>query len=119
MSLSASVLHDDGLALLALAGELDAAVTAHVQDAVDGVLAVGLRLVVVDLTALDFCDSTGLGTLVRTSRRLSEAGGRCVVAGAHGPVLRLLRLMSMERILDLSDDVGQALEALRQDAPGG
>lgn len=118
MTLTASVLHDDGLVLLALAGELDAAVVGHVQDTVDGVLADGLRLVVVDLTALEFCDSTGLGTLVRTSRRLTASGGRCVVAGARGPVLRLLRLMSMERVLDLADDVGQALETLRQDAPG-
>lgn len=115
MTLTASVLHDDGLALLALAGELDAATTGLVQQAVDGVLADGLSLVVVDLTGLQFCDSTGLGTLVRTHRRLAEAGGRCVVAGAHGPVQRLLRLMSMHRVLTLADDVGQALETLRED----
>lgn len=117
MTLTASALHDDGLALLALAGELDAAVTARVQDVLDTVLADGITLVVVDLTALEFCDSTGLGTLVRTHRRVTAAGGRCVVAGARGPVLRLLRLMSMERVLELSDDVGEALDRVRQAAP--
>ncbi|MCW2613921.1 MAG: rsbV1 [Frankiales bacterium] len=118
MTLTASVLHDDGLVLLALAGELDAAVTDRVQETVDGVLADGLVQVVVDLTGLEFCDSTGLGSLMRTHRLLTEAGGRCVVAGARGPVLRLLRLMSMERVLVLADDVGEALETVRQDATG-
>lgn len=114
--LTVSVLHDEGLALLALGGELDAAVTAQVQAAVDEVLAGGLRLVVVDLTGLGFCDSTGLGTLIRASRRVTVAGGACVLAGARGPVARLLQLLAMDRVLRLSDDVGEALALVRQDA---
>ena len=116
VTLTASVLHDEGLVLLALTGELDAAPTGRVQAAVDGVLADGKTLVVVDLTALSFCDSTGLGALVRVNRRIREAGGSVVVAGAQGPVARLLRLMSMERVLVLADDVGDALERMRSEA---
>lgn len=116
MTLTASVLHDEGLVLLALAGELDAATTGRVQTAVDGVLADGQTLVVVDLTGLSFCDSTGLGALVRVNRRIREAGGSVVVAGAQGPVARLLRLMSMERVLVLADDVGDALDRMRSEA---
>ena len=118
VTLTVSVLHDDGLVLLAIAGELDAGVTRQVQRCVDEVLLDAPVLVVVDLSGLDFCDSTGLGALVRTSRRVTETGGTCVVAGARGPVARLLQLMSMERVLQLSPDVGQALETLRLDALG-
>lgn len=117
MTLTASVLHDDGLVLLALAGELDAAVTRLVEQTVDEVLQDAPVLVVVDLSGLSFCDSTGLGTLVRTNRRVCESGGSCVVAGARGPVDRLLRLLSMDRVLTLSQDVGEALETLRLEAP--
>ena len=123
MTLTASVLHDDGLVMLALAGELDVATTALVQSTLDTVLAAapgaGPLLLVVDLSGLVFCDSTGLGTLVRASRRVHDAGGRCVLAGATGPVDRLLRLMSMERLLVLADEVGPALEQLREDAERG
>lgn len=114
MTLTTSVLHDHGLALLALGGELDVAGTESVQDAVDGLLADGFTRVVVDLSGLTFCDSTGLGTLVRTHRALVAAGGSCLVAGAHGPVDRLLQLMQMGRVLELVPDVTTALQTLRQ-----
>ncbi|MCW2678648.1 MAG: anti-sigma factor antagonist (spoIIAA-2)/anti sigma b factor antagonist RsbV [Frankiales bacterium] len=114
MALTTSVLHDDGIAILALAGELDLAVTADLDAVVDDVLAGGLRLVLVDLDALSFCDSTGLGALLRASRRVREAGGTCVVAGARDAVARLLALTSMRLALDLAPDVQTALVALRE-----
>lgn len=114
MSLTTSVLHDDGIAILALAGELDLAVTAELDAAVSGVLDDGLRTLLVDLDGLVFCDSTGLGALLRASRRVREAGGTCVVAGARDAVQRLLTLTNMRIALQLAPAVQPALLALRQ-----
>lgn len=114
MSLTTSVLHDDGIAILSIAGELDLAGSLDVDAAVLGVLEDGLRLVLLDLDALVFCDSTGLGALVRASRQVKEVGGTCVVAGAGGAVERLFALTSMAQVLDLAPDVQSALLALRQ-----
>lgn len=122
MPLTTSVLHDDGVALLALEGELDLGVVAQVDVALDQVLRDGFTLLVVDLSQLEFCDSSGLGALLRATRRLQEAGGRCLVAGARGPVQRLLSLTSMERVLALAPDVGPALAELHraaEDSHGG
>lgn len=118
MTLTTSVLHDDGVALLALAGELDLGGVVHVDAAVDELLDDGFALLVVDLSALEFCDSSGLGALLRTTRRLQECGGTCLVAGARGAVARLMALTSMERVLALSADVAPALAELRQVAEG-
>lgn len=114
MTLTTSVLHDDGIAIVALAGELDLAVSAELDAVVTGVLEDGLRLVLVDLDALTFCDSTGLGALLRTSKRVRAAGGTCVVAGARDAVERLLTLTSMRLALDLAPEVQPALLALRE-----
>jgi len=114
VTLTVSVLHDDGLALLALGGELDVAVTGPVEDAVGDLLADGFTRLVVDLSALTFCDSTGPGALMRTHGLLVAAGGSCLIAGAHGPVDRLLRLMHMDRVLELVPDVATALHTLQQ-----
>jgi len=111
VTLSASVLHDDGVALLTLGGELDLEVLPLVRRSVEEVLQDGLRVVVVDLTGLTFCDSSGLGALLRASRTVRELGGRCLVAGARGPVLRLMSLTDLGRVLELCDDVGVALRA--------
>ena len=114
--LTTSVLHDDGVALVALAGELDLAGVRHGDLAVSQLLDAGLRLVLVDVAELRFCDSTGLGALVRASRRVREAGGTLVVAGARDAVHRLLEVTSMRRTLDLAPQVRPALLALRERA---
>ena len=114
MSLTTSVLHDDGIAIVAIAGELDLAVAGDLDAVLAGVLADGLLRVIVDLDELRFCDSTGLGALIRVSRRVQEAGGVCVVAGAQGAVERLLDLTSMRLALRLEPGVQGALLALRE-----
>lgn len=116
MPLTTSVLYDDGVALLALEGELDLAVSGLLDAAVAHLLEDGLRLVVVDLSELGFCDSSGLGALLRTSRRVRGAGGTCLVAGARGAVDRLLTITSMEQVLTLVAEVQPALLALRRAA---
>ena len=113
MSLTTSVLHDEGIAILSLGGELDLAAAGQLDQVLTGVLDDGLRRVLVDLDGLLFCDSTGLGALLRTSRRVREAGGTCVVAGARGAVDRLLVLTSMSRALRIEPEVQRALLTLR------
>lgn len=114
MPLTTSVLHDDGVALIALDGELDLATRPRLDAAVDGVLADGLTCVLLDLDALTFCDSTGMGALVRASRVVHAAGGSCVVAGARGPVHKLLVLTNLAAALPLEPEVQPALHRLRQ-----
>lgn len=114
MTLTTSVLHDDGIAILALAGELDIQVTTQVDAITGAVLDDGLRLVLIDLSDLAFCDSSGLRALLRASARIRDSGGTCVVAGARDAVQRLLVLTSMRLALHLEPEVQPALLALRQ-----
>lgn len=114
MPLTTSVLYDEGVVLLALEGELDLAVSGLLDAAVDQLLEDRQRLVVIDIGGLSFCDSSGLGALLRSSRRLRAAGGTCLVAGARGPVARLLELTSMEQVISVVPDVQPALAELRR-----
>ena len=117
MPLTTSVLYDDGVALLALEGELDLAVSGLLDAAVHRLLDDGLRLVVLDIGGLSFCDSSGLGALLRSSRTVQTCGGTCLVAGARGAVLRLLELTSVEQVISLVADVQPALVQLRSMVP--
>jgi len=59
----------------------------------------GRSQLVVDMEAVTFIDSTGLGVLVGTLKRLRASSGelRLVATGDH--VLRLLRITGLHRIL--------------------
>lgn len=118
MPLTTSVLYDDAVTLLALGGDLDLAVGPQLDTVVDQVLADGRRLLLVDLSGLRFCDSSGLGALLRAHRVVTEAGGSLVVAGAQGAVQRLVVLTSLAQVLRIEPEVQPALVRLRRSASG-
>jgi anti-sigma B factor antagonist len=56
---------------------------------------------VIDVSGLDFCDSTGLGTILGGLRRMREGGGELTITGARGVVLRLLQITGIDTIVPL------------------
>ncbi len=106
--------HDAGkVHVLALTGELDLESAPVLATHVDRVRRDGVRRVLVDLTDLDFCDSTGLRALIGAASELRIAGGRLSVAcPGGGPVARLLDLTGTRETLNVYDDVARATASL-------
>ena len=99
----------DGAAVLELEGELDLAVQDRFRAAVDEIVAERPELLVADVSAVEFMDSTMLRELLRAHKALEEAGGRFVVAGAQAAVTRLLELTGTDEVLALTDSRAAAL----------
>jgi anti-sigma B factor antagonist len=99
----------DRIGLVVLAGELDLHTSKRVRAAVQELRAAGADCFVIDLAAVTFVDSTGLGTLVRTQHK-SAAPLHLVVAG--DAVQRPLRMTALDKIFRVYADRHEALEAL-------
>jgi anti-anti-sigma factor len=68
---------------------------------------------VIDLTTLDFCDSTGLRALVGCRQEIVATGGRMVVAAQpDGAVGRMFALAGAHELLPVYDSFDAALAAL-------
>ena len=68
---------------------------------------------VVDLTELEFCDSTGLGALVGAVREVRVLGGKAVLAVTPGSTLdRLLDLSGLGEFLRVEASAEAALRRL-------
>ncbi|GIF72767.1 STAS domain-containing protein [Asanoa siamensis] len=80
----------DALVRLRVAGELDMSTAPGLLARIEALAAAGSPRLVVDLTALIFCDSAGLTTFVRGDRRCMEAGGWLRLTGARGQVARVI-----------------------------
>ena len=65
--------------------------------------------VVVDLTQVEFLDSTGLGALIGAHRRAEEGGTSVRLIVSEGPILRLLAITGLIRALAVYHSVGDAL----------
>lgn len=98
-----------GIAVVTAAGELDAH-SAPSLGAVLGPLSQrrGVELVV-DLSAVGFIDSTGLGVLVSTLKHVREAEGRLDVVVATPRVLKVFSLTGLDVVIPLHATIASAL----------
>jgi anti-sigma B factor antagonist len=67
--------------------------------------------VVLDLSQLDFLDSTGVGIVVMCSGKLRKTGGELRVAGAHGPVDATLKMTQVSQIIPLFPTCSAAIDS--------
>jgi anti-sigma B factor antagonist len=87
---------DGRRAVLAVRGEIDMATVDGLRDALEAALASGAGEVWVDLTEVDFLDSTGLSALVSGHRALD---GRLVVICPDGPPRRALDVSGVNELI--------------------
>lgn len=83
----------DSAALLQVSGELDLASSPLLERELERAFHnEGPGLVIIDMSGLEFMDSTGLSVLIRAHNRAQETGHRLGVAGGSQQVRRLLSL---------------------------
>jgi anti-anti-sigma factor len=78
--------------------------------ALDEEFSSGAARVILDLRGLMYMSSAGLGALVSSHKRFSDAGRRLILAAANSRVRKLLALTSLDRVIDNVDDVEEALK---------
>ncbi len=86
-----------------LSGEIDVAVAAAFRDRVRDALVDGHVDVVVDLSAVTFMDSSGLGSLIAAMRQTRVYRGSFAVRDPSPPVRRLLAVTAMDRVIVVRD----------------
>jgi anti-anti-sigma factor len=96
--ISVSVQADD-IVVIRLAGELDLATAEQTREALRATDLTTTRSLVVDLSALTFCDSSGLRLLVQLHHVTVAHGGAFDVVGAHGIVADAIDLTGLTEIL--------------------
>jgi anti-sigma B factor antagonist len=87
----------DGGATLRVQGELDISTADQLRRAVAPYLEAGGRLVL-DLSQVTFCDSTGLAVLVGFHKRLAAVGGGLELYAPVPRVLHLLTITGLNRV---------------------
>ena len=95
--LSIDLKTEDGgeLLLFKLRGSLDIATAPTVRAALNEATEKGGQHLVVDLTHLEFLDSTGLGVLIGAHRRAMERNGTFSLIVSDGPIARLLNITGL------------------------
>ena len=99
----------DGLHVFELTGSLDIATSPSVRAALTETSERGDHRLIVDLTRLEFLDSTGLGALIGGQRRAKEFGGEVRLVAKEGQILRLLRITGLLNVFAVYPTLEDAL----------
>ena len=77
------------------------------RQAILQLLATGARRIAVDLTATDFVDSTGLGMLVASLKRVRTHDGELVVICPEQRLRRIFELTELVSVFGLRDSADE------------
>lgn len=88
-------------ATVVVSGELDIGSASEFDAAVQRTLDTQARLVVIDLSALEFIDSTGVRALLKGYERAADDGRRCSVVNGGPQVSRILEMTGVDRRMDI------------------
>ncbi len=92
--------------VLALAGEIDLYTAPKLQSELTSALAGGKPAnIVVDMSAVEFCDSTGMNVLLAAHRLAGERGGDLVLAAPRAPVRKILEVTGLHSVFTVLDDL--------------
>ncbi len=106
--------HRGAAQLLELTGELDAASAPALRERLAEVATRGKGPLVIDLSELNFIDSTGLSVLINAKRRLSRRGRGFALVCPAGHVRRILEVTQLLDTLDCHASREEALGALAE-----
>jgi anti-sigma B factor antagonist len=106
---------EGGVRILTLRGELDLATAPSACVRLDAARRRPRPRVVVDLSGVRFCDSTGLRALLGAANEVAAAAGRLaiVVPADDGPIARLLTVSGARELLPVHESLPSALASLR------
>lgn len=105
-----------GWTVLRVRGELDLVSSPVVRQSVHDAVAVGRHDVVLDLSEVLFCDSSGVGVLIASRRLMRSCGGRLRLIlpdrgaeeGSH--LNRVLAALGVRRLFDVYPDRDAAVD---------
>jgi anti-sigma B factor antagonist len=104
---------ETGVRVISVSGELDIATAPELCARLDATRTVRRPRMLVDLTDVDFCDSTGLRALLGAASEVRAHGGRfAIVCPPSGNVARLLEIVGASEWMVIHDDPVSGLAAL-------
>jgi len=105
--------NESGITVLEVTGRLALGrESQRIETMIEDLAKKGSHKVVLDLTGVDYIDSTGIGMLALASGKFKEAGGSMAVVAPEGRVLQMLKLTQMSAILQVHSTLAAAAAAV-------
>lgn len=103
--------YDNGTTVLAVRGEVDVYTAPRLREKLVELVSAGHHAIVVDLEAVDFLDSTGLGVLVGGLKRLRSHDGDLSLVCTQQRILKVFEITGLTKVFTIHESVDSATTA--------
>lgn len=111
VDLNISTRHQDNHVVVAAAGEIDLHTAPQLERELGNHLDGDATHLIVDLSSVEFCDSTGMNVLLSALRRAQEQGGTVSLAGPQPPVRKVLGITGLDSVFQVRESVEEVVSA--------
>lgn len=111
MDLGLDVTERDRWSVLAVFGEVDVATAPRLRERLIELVNQGKHHLVVDLSGVDFLDSTGLGVLVGALKRVRTQDGELALVCSEPRVLKVFEITGLTKVFTMHPSVDEAVSA--------
>lgn len=105
---------DAGAHVIALRGEIHVTTAPRFAEHLTAAIEGGKTAIVLDMTGVEFIDSTGLSVLLNGLRLINQRHGRLALVCTNPTVLRLFQITSLDDTFDIFDERPKAIAHVTQ-----
>ena len=99
----------DGQSVLDLVGEVDSYNSPKLREKMVSLIDSGSPNLIVNMTGVEYIDSTGLGTLVGGLKRASEKNGAIRIICPNEQILKVFQITGLVKVFAIYDNEQEAL----------
>lgn len=96
---------DGDILVLVLRGDLDSASAPEFDRRIQEFLDAGHTKIIIDCRYMGYISSLGIGSLVALQTKLRRRGGEVKLAAIFGPAMEVMRLVRLDKMLDIYGDL--------------
>jgi anti-sigma B factor antagonist len=109
---------DQSTHVVAVRGEIDLFTAPELKSALGEAIEGGRTRIVVDLSETSFLDSTALGVLIGTVKRLRSRDGRLTIVNVDQNIAKTFEITGLDQIFTIRSTREEALAALDEEEAG-
>jgi len=111
VDLTLSTREVDGTTVVSVGGEIDVYTAPKLRDKITELVAAGSHDLVVDLEAVEFLDSTGLGVLVGGLKKVRAHDGSLQLVCTQDRLLKIFRITGLAKVFAIHGSAEEAIAA--------
>ncbi len=115
MAFTYQFIKENDLAILNLEGKLvDKAEAVEISVEIEEELAEGTSRYIIDLSELEYMNSTGLNILINLMNKARNAGGEAVIVGVKPRIMALLAVTKLNNVFTIKSTRSEAFSFFKQ-----